>query len=102
MSNEQQRQQHSKRLFQKENHIARQMKIRKAHNFPQDTAHKYHKLSGTTCGDANCAMCGNPRKFFDLPTIQERRFDQDVINVPYIIDNKDDYDRVCYDMNLTT
>jgi hypothetical protein len=23
-------------------------------------------------------MCGNPRKFFKEPTVQERRFDQDV------------------------
>jgi hypothetical protein len=100
MSNELHREQHSKRLHQKERHIARQMSIRKAHSFPLDEAHKYHKVSGTTCGDSNCVMCGNPRKFFGERTIQERRFDQDVVNVPFIIDNKDDYDRIRSDLNL--
>lgn len=76
MSNELHREQHSKRLQQKDNHIARQMSIRKAHKFPDDKAHKYHKVSGTTCGDSHCVMCGNPRKFFGERTIQERRFDQ--------------------------
>jgi hypothetical protein len=26
-----------------------------------------------TCGDSNCAMCGNPRKFFKEVTTQEKR-----------------------------
>jgi hypothetical protein len=34
------------------------------------------KHSATTCGDSNCVMCGNPRKFWGEPTIQEKRFDQ--------------------------
>lgn len=81
--------QHDRRIQQKENHIRRQMSIRKAYNFPNDEAHKYHKLSGTTCGDPNCFMCGNPRKFFGEETIQERKhkqskFYQDDVN------NKDD------------
>jgi len=30
------------------------------------------------CGDSNCVMCGNPRKFFNEPTQQEKRLFQDV------------------------
>lgn len=67
---------HSKRIQQKQNHINKQMKIRKSHGFPEDEAHKYHKRSGTTCGDSNCMMCGNPRKFFKERTLQEKRFMQ--------------------------
>ena len=67
---------HAKRLQQKENHIKKQMKIRKAYGFPEQDAHRYHKRSGTNCGDPNCAMCGNPRKFFKERTIQEQKFMQ--------------------------
>jgi hypothetical protein len=67
---------HSKRILQKENHVSRQMDIRKAHNFPDDEAHKYHKMSGTSCGDSDCVMCGNPRKFFKEKTMQEKSFEQ--------------------------
>ena len=80
MSAEEDKERHSRRIHQKENHINRQMKIRKAHKFTvagdNETPHKYHKVSGTTCGDSNCYMCGNPRKFDKEPTIQEKRFDQ--------------------------
>jgi hypothetical protein len=76
MSNEVEREQHSKRLHQKERHVARQMAIRKAYKLPSDQAHKYHKVSGLTCGSSNCVMCGNPRKFFGELTIQERKFHQ--------------------------
>jgi hypothetical protein len=76
MSDTEDRVKHSKRIQQKENHVARQMEIRKAHNFPNDEAHKYHKMSGTSCGDSNCVMCGNPRKFFKEETKQEKSFKQ--------------------------
>lgn len=77
MSDEIQKQKHSKRIQQKENHINRQMDIRKAHNFPEERdAHRYHKVSGCTCGNPNCVMCGNPRKFFGEKTIQEKSFEQ--------------------------
>jgi hypothetical protein len=78
---------HSKRQRQKENHINRQMSIRKAHSFPDygtpgvaahESPHRYHKVSGMTCGNSNCFACGNPRKFFDERTMQEQRAMQDV------------------------
>ena len=68
---------HSKRIHQKENHVSRQMDIRKAHHFPEEhDAHRLHKVSGMNCGDPSCAMCGNPRKFFHEKTIQEQSFEQ--------------------------
>ena len=88
MGTEQDKIKHSKRQQQKANHINRQMNIRKAHQFPVDptqpggaeevNSHRYHKTSGMTCGDPDCVMCGNPRKFFGEPTVQEQRELQDV------------------------
>lgn len=74
----------SQRIQQKNRHIARQVRIRQAHKFPAinsgkvDSPHRYHKTSGVTCGDSHCAMCGNPRKFFKEPTMQEKRWLQDM------------------------
>lgn len=36
--------------------------------------HRYAKMHATNCGDPNCHMCGNPRKFFKEPTLQEKKF----------------------------
>lgn len=73
----------SRRIQQKNRHIARQVRIRQAHKFPGvtekvDSQHRYHKTSGVTCGDSRCAMCGNPRKFFKELTMQEKRWLQDM------------------------
>ena len=85
MSDETDKIKHSKRQQQKENHINRQMSIRKAHAFDlggvmgfSNNPHRYHKVSGVTCGNSNCFACGNPRKFFDERTMQEQRAMQDV------------------------
>ena len=78
MSNETDKEKHSRRLYADEVHIAKQAKIAKAYGFPIKAGeeHRLHKKSGTTCGDSNCVMCGNPRKFFKEPTIQEKKFAQ--------------------------
>lgn len=90
MSNETAKSVRGRRLLQKNRHIARQMKIRKAHSFPDygtpgvpahESPHRYHKRSGMTCGDSNCFMCGNPRKFFKERTMQEKRQMQDLDNI---------------------
>lgn len=85
MSKDQDKLSHSRRIWQKIRHIVRQMSIRKAHSFPipdkdghTEIGHRYHKKSGVTCGDSNCVMCGNPRKFFKERTQQEKRQMQDV------------------------
>jgi len=64
---------HSKRLHQDQTAIEKQKSIAKAHGFPTGPEHRLAKIHATTCGDPNCAMCGNPRKFFNEKTIQEKR-----------------------------
>lgn len=87
MSTEIDKEKHSKRIQQKTNHVSRQMDIRKAHAFDNNSVakhnepHRYHKVSGTTCGNSNCVQCGNPRKFFGEPTQQEKRLSQDIEEV---------------------
>lgn len=87
MSNEENKLSHGRRIQQKNRHIARQVRIRQAHKFPGintgkiDSSHRYHKKSGVTCGDSNCVMCGNPRKFFKELTMQEKSLMQDLDNI---------------------
>lgn len=78
MSHEQDKQKHSTRLLNKESYIKRQADIAKAHGFPVKAGqeHRLAKHSATTCGDSNCVMCGNPRKFFGEKTVAEKSFDQ--------------------------
>jgi hypothetical protein len=78
MSTEEDKIKHSKRLHQDEVAIKHNMKIAKAHGFPikNGEEHRLHKVNGVTCGDSNCVMCGNPRKFFKELTMQEKKFIQ--------------------------
>lgn len=76
MSKEEDKFKHSKRLLKDDNAIKKQSKIAKSHGFPTGPEHRLAKVHATTCGDSNCVMCGNPRKFFKELTIQERRFNQ--------------------------
>lgn len=78
MSTEEDKIKHSKRLLKDDAYIARQVKIAKAHGIPVKPGeeHRLHKVSGVTCGDSNCVMCGNPRKFWGEPTMQEKKFIQ--------------------------
>ena len=70
--------QHSSRLRQKKIKAQRQYEMSKRSiGGPwANTPHRYHKTKAFNCGDPKCAMCGNPRKFFGEPTMQERRFQQ--------------------------
>lgn len=77
MSHEQDKFTHSKRLQKDENAINKQKKIADLHG-NTTPAHAYAKLHATTCGDSNCVMCGNPRKFFGEVTTQEKRMMQDI------------------------
>ena len=67
---------HSKRILKDQNAITKQTKILKAYHIPTDMPHKYAKRHALNCGNPKCIMCGNPRKFFGDPTIQEKRFYQ--------------------------
>lgn len=88
MSDQVEKYHHSRRLHAKARAIQRQMRIRRMHSFgvngmseagaKYDQPHRYHKRSGMTCGNSNCVMCGNPRKFWKERTIQEKRMMQDL------------------------
>ena len=73
MSNQVERYKHSKRLARDKRAIQRQAKIAQAHGFPTGPVHRLAKVHATTCGNSNCSMCGNPRKFFKERTVQEKR-----------------------------
>lgn len=77
MSTVQDKFKNSQRRLKDEAAIAKQRKIARAHGFPTGPEHRLAKLHATTCGDSNCVMCGNPRKFFGEKTIQEQRLFQD-------------------------
>lgn len=88
MSNEKDKIEHSERLHQKEVKIKRQIQLAKnygyhklsssMHNWRYLTQpHRNHKKHIFNCGDPSCYMCGNPRKWFKEPTIQEKKFLQD-------------------------
>lgn len=77
---------HSRRLHKDESAIQRQAKILKSHvsesTHPSlEQSHRFSKKHAMNCGDPNCWMCGNPRKFFKERTIQEKRMFQDTDQV---------------------
>lgn len=75
MSNELAKINHSKRILQKEVYAKKQAKIAKRYGTEvKSETHAEH--SAVTCGNKNCVMCGNPRKFLGEKTIQEKKFEQ--------------------------
>ena len=76
MSHELDKEQHSKRIYQKEVTVKRNTKLAKVHGIPVKEPHKLHKKSPFSCGNPDCVMCMNPRKSFGEKTMQERKFDQ--------------------------
>ena len=68
-----------KRFQQKNRHIERQFGIAKTNNhhyYNDNNKHRLHKMRAMDCGNPNCYMCGNPRKFFKERSRQEISFDQ--------------------------
>lgn len=63
----------SNRRHHNERIIKKRMKQCEALGVDKKKNHRMAKTHPFTCGDSNCAMCGNPRKFYNEPTIQERR-----------------------------
>lgn len=37
--------------------------------------HEYSKRKALNCGNPNCVLCGNPRKFYNEKTVQEQRIE---------------------------
>ena len=74
MSNEFQKEHHSKRLYDKQVKIKRQARIAKEFGMDVKEAHIFHKRHALNCGNPDCVMCMNPRKAWGEKTIQEKRF----------------------------
>ena len=78
MSHELDKEQHSKRIYQKEVKINKQLKIAKKSGNQKyiEQPHRLIKHHAMDCGVPNCVMCANPRRTFGEKTMQERRFEQ--------------------------
>jgi hypothetical protein len=76
MSDERSKLKHSKRLYDDEVHIEKQVKIAKSHGVPIKEPHKLHKHYALNCGNPKCIMCASPRKIFKELTMQEKSFNQ--------------------------
>ena len=84
MSNETAKFLNSQRRHKTDVHIARQIKIAKAHGLTNRNKaikepHRLSKHHVMDCGNPHCYLCGNPRKTHkDKLTAQEKRLFQDV------------------------
>jgi len=81
MSTEQDKFKHSKRFLKDENAINKQLKIAKAHSSSDDknikNPHRLVKQHAMDCGNPKCLICSR-EKVFREPSIQQKRFDQNV------------------------
>ena len=78
MSNEFDKIKHSKRLYEDEVHINKQVKIAKTHGIEVKEPHRLVKHHVLDCGVPGCVMCANPRRTWKEKTIQEKRFEQNI------------------------
>lgn len=83
MSDEQDRIKHSKRLYDEQTAIEKQVKIAKEHHMDVKDKHRFHKHHALDCGNPKCTICSNPRKIFKDLTAQEKRLFQDVDEIRY-------------------
>lgn len=79
MSDSESKEKRSMRMHKNKVKAHRQKKILKNYGLdfnPFQSENYYTKTHSLTCGNSNCVMCGNPRKFFGAKTVQEQRFDE--------------------------
>jgi hypothetical protein len=72
MSHEEEKLKHSKRIFETDNAVKKQVDIAKQYGMPVKDPHRLAKKHALNCGNPNCVMCANPRKTFNEKTIQEK------------------------------
>ena len=80
MSTEQDRFKNSKRRLKDENAVKKQTKIAKEFGLPVKEPHKFAKQHAMDCGNPKCLICSR-EKVFGEPTIQQKRFDQNVEDI---------------------
>ena len=72
----------SKRRYDAKVKMLRQAKIAKTYGlFHSNSIHVYHKHNALNCGNSNCVMCGNPRRVFGEPTLQEKKCGFDLLDL---------------------
>jgi hypothetical protein len=76
MSFEEDRVKRNKRIRTKENAIKKQSKIARSNGLDVKQSHRFVKHHAMDCGNPKCMLCGNPRKLYKEPTIQEESFKQ--------------------------
>ena len=76
MSFEEDRIKRKTRIQNEQNAIKKQTRIAKSNGIDVKQPHKYAKHHAMDCGNPKCMLCGNPRKLFKEPTIQEESFKQ--------------------------
>lgn len=81
MSKEEDKIIHSTRIHKTESKVKRQVDIAKTHGYTDGDKvvkepHRLAKRKAMDCGNPNCVMCGNPRKFWNERTKQEESFIQ--------------------------
>jgi hypothetical protein len=79
MSNEQQRIKHSRRISRTRDAEMRQVRIARAHGITVKEYHRYAKHHAMNCGRPNCLLCTNPRRTWREKTIQEQRFEKQIV-----------------------
>lgn len=79
MSNEQQRIKHSRRISKTRDAEIRQVRIARAHGITVKELHRYAKHHAMNCGRPNCLVCCNPRRIWREKTIQEQRFEKQIV-----------------------
>jgi hypothetical protein len=76
MSFEEDRIKRKTRIQNEQNAIKKQTRIAKSNGIDVKQPHKYAKHHAMDCGNPKCMLCGNPRKLYKEPTIQEESFKQ--------------------------
>ena len=78
MSDELIKNNHSKRLLQKNNYIKKQLKIARAHGMEikRGQEHRLQDHAALNCGRPSCMLCSNPRRVWKEKTIKEKSFEQ--------------------------
>lgn len=80
MPSENFKEKHSKRLHDTQVKISKRAKLARQQGLVHaDETHRYAKMHPFNCGNSKCVMCGNPRKFWNQETIQEKRGKQDKV-----------------------
>ena len=79
MSNDIDKIKHSKRISKKRSATIKQVKIAQAHGITVREYHRYAKHHSMNCGRPHCMLCCNPRRVWKEKTIQEQRFENQIV-----------------------